>query len=141
MSITYMYINHLKYFIKAKRSCQWYLTTHILLFSEVTGTLKVFTKLFFNSSLIAFRFISILELTTPSSFCLSLVKISVFGGGVLREFSILLCWCLKDVWYAGGQHSHSHDPDADHADHDHFGHDHSHSHSLKDLSVGMSILG
>ncbi|CAL5430421.1 unnamed protein product [Camellia sinensis] len=40
-----------------------------------------------------------------------------------------------------GEHSHSHDHDVDHA---HFGHEHSHSpkhaHTLKDLSVGLSVL-
>ncbi|GMI99813.1 IAA-ALANINE RESISTANT 1 [Hibiscus trionum] len=37
----------------------------------------------------------------------------------------------------GGGHSHSH---ADHVDHAHTGHDHTHAHSLKDLSVGLSVL-
>ncbi|XP_038995206.1 IAA-alanine resistance protein 1-like isoform X2 [Hibiscus syriacus] len=37
----------------------------------------------------------------------------------------------------GGGHSHSH---ADFVDHDHTGHDHTHAHSLKDLSVGLSVL-
>ncbi|KAL7181056.1 hypothetical protein ACSBR1_040005 [Camellia fascicularis] len=41
----------------------------------------------------------------------------------------------------GGEHSHSHNHNVDHA---HFGHEHSHSpkhaHTLKDLSVGLSVL-
>ncbi|KAL4385367.1 hypothetical protein GQ457_15G004100 [Hibiscus cannabinus] len=37
----------------------------------------------------------------------------------------------------GGDRSHSH---ADHVDHAHTGHDHTHAHSLKDLSVGLSVL-
>ncbi|KAK3004830.1 hypothetical protein RJ639_019331 [Escallonia herrerae] len=43
----------------------------------------------------------------------------------------------------GGGHSHSHDHHADHASLAHSEHEHSHSysHSLKDLSVGLSVLG
>ncbi|PQP95426.1 IAA-alanine resistance protein 1 [Prunus yedoensis var. nudiflora] len=37
-------------------------------------------------------------------------------------------------------HSSSHDDHVGHSHHDHIGHEHSHSHSLKDLSVGLSIL-
>ncbi|KAK2986659.1 hypothetical protein RJ640_010115 [Escallonia rubra] len=42
----------------------------------------------------------------------------------------------------GGGHSHSHDHHADHASlaHSEHEHSHSHSHSLKDLSVGLSVL-
>ncbi|GMJ09633.1 IAA-ALANINE RESISTANT 1 [Hibiscus trionum] len=40
----------------------------------------------------------------------------------------------------GGGHSHSHDGHEDHAHHAHTGHDHAHAHSLKDLSVGLSVL-
>lgn len=40
------------------------------------------------------------------------------------------------LFVAGGEHSHSHDEHAHH-----HGHEHSHSHSLKDLSVGLSVLG
>ncbi|EOY01277.1 ZIP metal ion transporter family isoform 3 [Theobroma cacao] len=41
---------------------------------------------------------------------------------------------------AGGEHSHSHDDHVDDAHHSHSGPDHLHGHSLKDLSVGLSIL-
>ncbi|OMO60794.1 Zinc/iron permease, partial [Corchorus capsularis] len=41
----------------------------------------------------------------------------------------------------GGGHSHSHDDHAGHDHHAHTGHDHTHAHSLKDLSVGLSVLG
>lgn len=40
------------------------------------------------------------------------------------------------LFVAGGEHSHSHDEHAHH-----HGQEHSHSHSLKDLSVGLSVLG
>ncbi|KAA3462739.1 IAA-alanine resistance protein 1 [Gossypium australe] len=40
----------------------------------------------------------------------------------------------------GGAHSHSHDDHEDHAHHTHTGHDNTHAHSLKDLSVGLSVL-
>ncbi|MBA0621037.1 hypothetical protein Godav_006691 [Gossypium davidsonii] len=40
----------------------------------------------------------------------------------------------------GGAHSHSHDDHGDHAHHTHTGHDNTHAHSLKDLSVGLSVL-
>lgn len=42
------------------------------------------------------------------------------------------------LFVAGGEHSHSHD---EHAHHHGHSHSHSHSHSLKDLSVGLSVLG
>ncbi|KAG4170546.1 hypothetical protein ERO13_A12G153800v2 [Gossypium hirsutum] len=40
----------------------------------------------------------------------------------------------------GGAHSHSHDDHGDHAHHTHTGHDNTHAHSLRDLSVGLSVL-
>lgn len=45
-------------------------------------------------------------------------------------------------FFAGGEHSHSHDSHMDDThQHDNFGNDHSHAHSLKDLSIGLSVLG
>lgn len=46
--------------------------------------------------------------------------------------------------FAGGEHSHSHDHNGDHAHyHSHSDDAHlpSHGHSLKELSIGLSILG
>lgn len=48
---------------------------------------------------------------------------------------------LTNKPFAGGAHSHSHDDHGDHAHHTHTGHDNTHAHSLKDLSVGLSVLG
>ncbi|XP_059445491.1 IAA-alanine resistance protein 1 [Corylus avellana] len=63
-------------------------------------------------------------------------SLALFGAGAMLGDAF-----LHQLPHAfGGQHSHSHDHNADHAHHDHLGHDLSHSHSLKDLSVGMSIL-
>lgn len=66
-----------------------------------------------------------------------LVKVVNFG-------ELWCCWkldvshfCVFNVMFTGGEHAHSHD----HHDHDHAHSGQSHSHSLKDLSVGLSILG
>ncbi|KAJ0038742.1 hypothetical protein Pint_22509 [Pistacia integerrima] len=47
---------------------------------------------------------------------------------------VVRCVIKKSLCFAGGEHSHSHDHHEDHA------HQHFHSHSLKDLSVGISVL-
>uniref|UniRef100_A0A5B7BG93 Putative IAA-alanine resistance protein 1 n=1 Tax=Davidia involucrata TaxID=16924 RepID=A0A5B7BG93_DAVIN len=64
-------------------------------------------------------------------------SLAVFGAGAMLGDAF-----LHQLPHAfGGEHSHSHDHQMDHAHHHgHSGHDHSHSHSLKDLSVGLSIL-
>ncbi|KAL7163276.1 hypothetical protein ACSBR2_039383 [Camellia fascicularis] len=64
-------------------------------------------------------------------------SLALFGAGAMLGDAF-----LHQLPHAfGGEHSHSHDHDVDHA---HFGHEHSHSpkhaHTLKDLSVGLSIL-
>ncbi|KAL3502129.1 hypothetical protein ACH5RR_036578 [Cinchona calisaya] len=66
-------------------------------------------------------------------------SLALFGAGAMLGDAF-----LHQLPHAfGGEHSHSHDHHEDHAHaHVHSGHDHfqSHSHSLKDLSVGLSIL-
>lgn len=53
---------------------------------------------------------------------------------------VYLIMCVP--FFAGGEHSHSHDSHMDDThQHDNFGNDHSHAHSLKDLSIGLSVLG
>ncbi|KAL7181054.1 hypothetical protein ACSBR1_040003 [Camellia fascicularis] len=64
-------------------------------------------------------------------------SLALFGAGAMLGDAF-----LHQLPHAfGGEHSHSHDHDVDHA---HFGHEHSHSpkhaHTLKDLSVGLSVL-
>ncbi|XP_043720266.1 IAA-alanine resistance protein 1 isoform X2 [Telopea speciosissima] len=65
-------------------------------------------------------------------------SLAAFGAGAMLGDAF-----LHQLPHAfGGEHSHSHDHHVDHT-HDHFhhlGHVDSHSHSLKDLSVGLSIL-
>ncbi|XP_042482342.1 IAA-alanine resistance protein 1 [Macadamia integrifolia] len=62
-------------------------------------------------------------------------SLAAFGAGAMLGDAF-----LHQLPHAfGGGHSHSHDHHADHT-HDHLGHADSHSHSLKDLSVGLSIL-
>lgn len=59
-------------------------------------------------------------------------SLAVFGAGAMLGDAF-----LHQLPHAfGGEHSHSHDEHAHH-----HGHEHSHSHSLKDLSVGLSVLG
>lgn len=43
------------------------------------------------------------------------------------------------LYFPGGEHSHSHDHIGEHEQH--HDHGHSHSHSLKDLTVGLCVLG
>ncbi|XP_050275654.1 IAA-alanine resistance protein 1 isoform X1 [Quercus robur] len=63
-------------------------------------------------------------------------SLALFGAGAMLGDAF-----LHQLPHAfGGEHSHSHDHHAEHDHHDHFGHEPSHSHSLKDLSVGISIL-
>lgn len=58
------------------------------------------------------------------------------------SFCSLVFFFVLSLKVAGGEHSHSHDEPMDNAHHHgHSGHEHSHSHSLKDLSVGLAILG
>jgi zinc transporter 7 len=61
-------------------------------------------------------------------------SLAVFGAGAMLGDAF-----LHQLPHAfGGDHSHSHDvPDNHHHEHSH---SHSHSHSLKDLSVGLSVL-
>lgn len=57
---------------------------------------------------------------------------------------VVRCWIFNNVFlfFSGGEHSHSHDSHMDDThQHDNFGNDHSHAHSLKDLSIGLSVLG
>ncbi|XP_039069516.1 IAA-alanine resistance protein 1-like isoform X2 [Hibiscus syriacus] len=60
-------------------------------------------------------------------------SLALFGAGAMLGDAFLHQLPLS----FGGGHSHSH---ADHVDPDHTGHDHTHAHSLKDLSVGLSVL-
>lgn len=63
-------------------------------------------------------------------------SLALFGAGAMLGDAF-----LHQLPHAfGGEHSHSHH--VDHGHHLHSGHEHSHSHShsLKDLSVGMSVL-
>ncbi|XP_027097420.1 IAA-alanine resistance protein 1-like [Coffea arabica] len=66
-------------------------------------------------------------------------SLALFGAGAMLGDAF-----LHQLPHAfGGEHSHSHDHHLDHAHaHVHSGHEHfqSHAHSLKDLSVGLSIL-
>ncbi|KAF3966264.1 hypothetical protein CMV_009617 [Castanea mollissima] len=63
-------------------------------------------------------------------------SLALFGAGAMLGDAF-----LHQLPHAfGGEHSHSHDPHAERDQHSHFGHEPSHSHSLKDLSVGISIL-
>ncbi|XP_012072385.1 IAA-alanine resistance protein 1 isoform X2 [Jatropha curcas] len=63
-------------------------------------------------------------------------SLALFGAGAMLGDAF-----LHQLPHAfGGEHSHSHDHDTDHSHHAHIGHGHSHAHSLKDLSVGLSIL-
>ncbi|XP_031260197.1 IAA-alanine resistance protein 1 isoform X1 [Pistacia vera] len=58
-------------------------------------------------------------------------SLALFGAGAMLGDAF-----LHQLPHAfGGEHSHSHDHHEDHA------HQHFHSHSLKDLSVGISVLG
>ncbi|KAL8535796.1 hypothetical protein ACS0TY_011436 [Phlomoides rotata] len=61
-------------------------------------------------------------------------SLAVFGAGAMLGDAF-----LHQLPHAfGGERSHSHDHHADHDHHEHAGQ--SHSHSLKDLSIGLSIL-
>ena len=61
---------------------------------------------------------------------------------VFECWSSIYCYLNNNlISFAGGEHSHSHDHEADHSHHAHAENGHSHSHSLKDLSVGLSVLG
>ncbi|XP_021292660.1 IAA-alanine resistance protein 1 isoform X2 [Herrania umbratica] len=63
-------------------------------------------------------------------------SLALFGAGAMLGDAF-----LHQLPHAfGGEHSHSHDDRVDHAHHSHAGPDHTHGHSLKDLSVGLSIL-
>ncbi|XWS64033.1 hypothetical protein CRYUN_Cryun06bG0152300 [Craigia yunnanensis] len=63
-------------------------------------------------------------------------SLALFGAGAMLGDAF-----LHQLPHAfGGEHSHSHDDHVDHAHHVHSGHDHAHARSLKDLSVGLSIL-
>ncbi|ONI31906.1 hypothetical protein PRUPE_1G338200 [Prunus persica] len=63
-------------------------------------------------------------------------SLALFGAGAMLGDAF-----LHQLPHAfGGGHSSSHDDHVGHSHHDHIGHEHSHSHSLKDLSVGLSIL-
>ncbi|XP_077236215.1 ZIP metal ion transporter family [Tasmannia lanceolata] len=63
-------------------------------------------------------------------------SLAAFGAGAMLGDAF-----LHQLPHAfGGGHSHSHDHHVDHAHNHHHGHVESHSHSLKDLSVGLSIL-
>ncbi|KAG8382647.1 hypothetical protein BUALT_Bualt05G0099100 [Buddleja alternifolia] len=62
-------------------------------------------------------------------------SLALFGAGAMLGDAF-----LHQLPHAfGGEHSHSHDHHGDHA-HDHVHSGQSHSHSLKDLSIGLSIL-
>ncbi|KAK6242444.1 hypothetical protein SCA6_007833 [Theobroma cacao] len=64
-------------------------------------------------------------------------SLALFGAGAMLGDAF-----LHQLPHAfGGEHSHSHDDHVDDAHHSHSGPDHMHGHSLKDLSVGLSILG
>lgn len=65
-------------------------------------------------------------------------SLALFGAGAMLGDAF-----LHQLPHAfGGEHTHSHDHHADNFHHAHAGdeHGHSHSHSLKDLSVGISVL-
>ncbi|XP_002521911.2 IAA-alanine resistance protein 1 [Ricinus communis] len=63
-------------------------------------------------------------------------SLALFGAGAMLGDAF-----LHQLPHAfGGDHSHSHDHGADHSHHAHAEHGHSHAHSLKDLSVGLSVL-
>ncbi|EOY01278.1 ZIP metal ion transporter family isoform 4 [Theobroma cacao] len=63
-------------------------------------------------------------------------SLALFGAGAMLGDAF-----LHQLPHAfGGEHSHSHDDHVDDAHHSHSGPDHLHGHSLKDLSVGLSIL-
>lgn len=66
-------------------------------------------------------------------------SLALFGAGAMLGDAF-----LHQLPHAfGGEHSHSHDHHLDHAHaHVHSGHEHfqSHAHSLRDLSVGLSVL-
>ncbi|WRX13202.1 Zinc/iron permease - like 4 [Theobroma cacao] len=63
-------------------------------------------------------------------------SLALFGAGAMLGDAF-----LHQLPHAfGGEHSHSHDDHVDDAHHSHSGPDHMHGHSLKDLSVGLSIL-
>ncbi|KAG8637587.1 hypothetical protein MANES_15G138800v8 [Manihot esculenta] len=63
-------------------------------------------------------------------------SLALFGAGAMLGDAF-----LHQLPHAfGGDHSHSHDHGADHSHHAHVGDGHSHAHSLKDLSVGLSVL-
>ncbi|XP_051149241.1 IAA-alanine resistance protein 1 [Andrographis paniculata] len=62
-------------------------------------------------------------------------SLALFGAGAMLGDAF-----LHQLPHAfGGEHSHSHDHHDDHAHH-HHGVKQSHSHSLKDLSIGLSVL-
>ncbi|XVF85538.1 hypothetical protein PTKIN_Ptkin17bG0125400 [Pterospermum kingtungense] len=63
-------------------------------------------------------------------------SLALFGAGAMLGDAF-----LHQLPHAfGGEHSHSHDDRVEHAHHAHTGPDHKHAHSLKDLSVGLSVL-
>ncbi|KAK6931682.1 Zinc/iron permease [Dillenia turbinata] len=63
-------------------------------------------------------------------------SLALFGAGAMLGDSF-----LHQLPHAfGDEHSRSHDHHDDHVHHTHAGNGHSHAHSLKDLSVGLSIL-
>uniref|UniRef100_A0A6M2ESU6 IAA-alanine resistance protein 1 n=1 Tax=Populus davidiana TaxID=266767 RepID=A0A6M2ESU6_9ROSI len=65
-------------------------------------------------------------------------SLALFGAGAMLGDAF-----LHQLPHAfGGEHTHSHDHHADNFHHAHAGdeHGHSHSHSLKELSVGISVL-
>ncbi|KAJ9152992.1 hypothetical protein P3X46_026489 [Hevea brasiliensis] len=63
-------------------------------------------------------------------------SLALFGAGAMLGDAF-----LHQLPHAfGGEHSHSHDHGADHSHHAYVGHGHSHAHSLKDLSIGLSVL-
>lgn len=53
---------------------------------------------------------------------------------------VIMC-CFLNYVFSGGEHCHSHGVEDHGHSHVHIGVEHSHSHSLKDLSVGLSVLG
>ncbi|KAF7133466.1 hypothetical protein RHSIM_Rhsim09G0085400 [Rhododendron simsii] len=64
-------------------------------------------------------------------------SLALFGAGAMLGDAF-----LHQLPHAfGGEHSHSHDVEDHGHSHVHFGVEPSHSHSLKDLSVGLSVLG
>ncbi|XP_050234448.1 IAA-alanine resistance protein 1 [Mercurialis annua] len=63
-------------------------------------------------------------------------SLALFGAGAMLGDAF-----LHQLPHAfGGDHSHSHNHDSDHSHHAHTEDGHSHAHSLKDLSIGLSVL-